>query len=164
MRSVQRGDWGNLDLETRRFPLSAGLREQLDAMLAQDIDACLGPEALAVDGVRPEIIFAADAWPHCDPDWEGSVFFTLTVEGGEYNFGTASDPDGHRVSKGRVFIVDPMQLHWLRPDPVISTYWLALQWTVEKDKIERFGQALRTAIDRWNAKDFVLPALEWSMP
>ena len=88
----------------------------------------------------------------------------MTVEGGEYNFGTASAPDGHRVCAGGVFIVDPMQLHWLRPDPVISTYWLALQWTVEKDKIERFGQALRTAIDRWNAKDFVLPALEWSMP
>jgi len=55
-----------------------------------------------------------------------------------------------------------MELHWLRPDPVISTYWLALQWTVDKAHIECFRQALASAIEQWNAKDFALPTLEWS--
>lgn len=163
MGSAHTGDWGNLDLETRQFPLSAALRERLDTLEPQSIDVCFGPSELAVDGVRSDIIFASDAWPHCDPDWEGSMFFTLTVEGGEYRFSTASDPDGHRVCAGDVFIVDPMQLHWLRPDPVISTYWLGVQWTVEKERVEQFGRALRAAIDRWNAKEFVLPPLEWPM-
>lgn len=163
MRTDHSRGWGKLDLETKRFTLGAELRKQLDGLVPQDIDACCGPAELSVDGLRPEIIFASEAWPHCDPSWEGSVFFTLTVEGGEYRFSTASAPDGHRVCAGGVFIVDPMELHWLRPDPVISTYWLALQWTVEKERIEQFGKALRSAIEQWNKKDFALPVLEWSL-
>lgn len=158
-------EWSSVDLdvESRRLTLSASLRGQLEALAPQQIDACRGPVELTVDEVRPDLIFATEAWPHCDPSWEGSVFFTLTVEGGEYNFSTASDPEGQRVQTGRVFVVDPMELHWLRPDPVISTYWLALQWTVDKEHIHCFRQALESAIAQWNAKDFVLPTLEWSL-
>lgn len=58
-------EWSSLDLdlESRRFTLSATLRGQLEALAPQQIDVCRGPAELTVDEVRPDLICAMEAWP-----------------------------------------------------------------------------------------------------
>ena len=64
------------------------------------------------------------------------------------------------VTQGQVWIIDPLELHWLRPDTLASSPWIALQWVVDTDKVERFMVAFRAQLKAWNQPDFVLPTLE----
>jgi len=148
-----------LNLDGRPFPINPALRRRIEALEVQQIGGCPGPASLAVADVRPDVLFAAQAWPHCDPSWDGSIFFTLTVEGGLHHFCTSSNPNGQLLSEGRVFLVDPMELHWLRPDPVVSTDWIGLQWVIDREHCEDFSTDLARAIEAWNAHSFCLPEL-----
>jgi hypothetical protein len=143
----------------RRFEQSTWLRTRLEDMCAQDIDAVQGPAELTVMGIAPDVVFTKEAWPHTDPKWAGRVFFTMTVDGDMFQFGSLSCPDGMRASAGKVFCVDPLELHWLRPDPVASTGWVALQWVVPREQVSAFELALAAAINVWNAPTFCLPQL-----
>lgn len=149
----------HLDLTHREFQVSPELNHRLEGLDFQEIDVARGPAALTVMGVRPDLVFAREAWPHTDPSWEGCVFFSMTAIGLRYQFCTVSNPDGHVVPAGMVFNVDPMELHWLRPDALVSHYWLGLQWEVELERRAEFSQALAAAIEHWNRADFVLPVL-----
>lgn len=149
-----------LDLSAaRQFGQSPWLRTRLEDMSAQDIDAVQGPTALTVLSIVPELIFTKDAWPHTDAHWAGSVFYTMTVDGDMFEFGSLSRPGGMRAALGKVFRVDPLELHWLRPDPVVSIAWLALQWVVPIELAEAFEQELAAAIETWNLPSFSLPLL-----
>ncbi|KVP75235.1 hypothetical protein WJ96_05620 [Burkholderia ubonensis] len=143
----------------REFQLSPLLRQRLEELDVQQIDAAPGPAELTVMGIKPDLVFAKEAWPHVDPDWEGRVFFTMTADGGGFDFGSLSRPKGMRVPAGKVFYFDPLELHWLRPDPVVSCWWLGLQWDVSKAQEAAFADDLAAAIGRWNEAGFVLPML-----
>lgn len=149
-----------LELTTeRRFRFSPWLRGQLELLPPQVIELAEGPPELAVMDIVPDLAYCREAWPHTDPNWADSVFFTMTIDGDMYQFSTLSNPDGVRVPAGKVFRVDPLELHWLRPDPVVSTTWLALQWVVPRDKTTPFEQALSAAVAKWNHPGFELPRL-----
>lgn len=143
----------------REFQLSPLLRRRLDELEAQRIDVAPGPVELEVMGITPDLVFAKEAWPHVDPDWEGRVFFTMTADGSMYEFGSLSSPNGMRVPAGKVFSFDPLELHWLRPDPLVSYGWVGLQWDVPREQADIFAEALVTAIGRWNEPGFALPVL-----
>lgn len=143
----------------RQFRLSSWLRSELEDIQTQAIEARHGPEEMSVMAIVPDLVYCKEAWPHIDPKWGGSVFFTMTADGDMYQFGTVANPDGERVPAGKVFRVHPLELHWLRPDPVVSTCWLGLQWVVPRELAELFARELAGAINRWNAPEFVLPQL-----
>ena len=143
----------------RRFRISSWLRGQLEGLPAQAIELAEGPAELAVMDIVPDLAFCKEAWPHTDPKWADSVFFTMTVDGDMFQFASLSNPDGEQVPVGKVFRVDPVQLHWLRPDPYGSTSWLGVQWVVPRDREEIFKQALAAAVLQWSRVDFELPQL-----
>lgn len=143
----------------RRFELSAWLRLQLEDMPSQSIDGVPGPAEMMVMGIVPDVVFTQEAWPHTDPKWPTSVFYTMTADGDMYEFGSLSHPEGLRASAGKVFCVNPLELHWLRPDPVVSTGWVALQWVVPRDQASAFELELAGAIRGWNASTTTLPRL-----
>lgn len=145
--------------EKRGFRLSTWLLTSLEEMSLQTVEVTSGPAELTVAGIEPDLLFAKEAWPHTDPNWEGAVFYTMTVEGAEYQFSTLSAPAGRACPAGEIFKVFPMELHWLRPDPVISTGWIALQWVVPVAETEAFELALASAIRTWNKSEFKLPQL-----
>ncbi len=142
----------------RKFAFSDELQERREGM-DQSIDVFRGPEALTVMGIKPDLVFCHEAWPHTDPDWEGCFFFTMTVEGCMYSFGRLSETVEQSALVGKTLVVNPMELHWLRPDPVVSTGWLALQWYVPAERAEEFAVALAEAVPVWNQPDFDLPVL-----
>jgi len=143
----------------RQFRLSSWLRSELEDVQAQSIEARQGPAEMSVMNITPDLVYCKEAWPHVDPKFAGSVFFTMTIDGCMYQFGTLASPDGVLVPVGKVFRVNPLELHWLRPDPIVSTCWLALQWVVPQNQVSAFEQALAAAIVRWNAPGFELPVL-----
>ena len=143
----------------RRFRVSSWLRDQLEELPAQAIELTEGPLELTVMGIAPDVAYCREAWPHTDPKWADSIFFTMTVDGDMYQFATLANPDGERVPAGKVFRVDPLELHWLRPDPVVSTTWLALQWVVPRNQVPAFEHALAAAIQSWNQPGVPLPEL-----
>ncbi|KWA84168.1 hypothetical protein WL29_22665 [Burkholderia ubonensis] len=143
----------------REFKLSPLLRCRLDELDAQQIDAAPGHVELEVMGIRPDLVMAREAWPHVDPNWEGRVFFTMTADGVMYEFGCLSMPSGMRVPAGKVFSFDPLELHWLRPDPIVSYGWVGLQWDVPREQADIFAEALAAAIGQWNKAGFALPVL-----
>ncbi len=142
----------------QKFRFADELQERREG-LDQRIDVFRGPEALTVMGIKPDLVFCHEAWPHTDPDWEGRIFFTLTVEGFMYSFGCLSVPEEESASVGKTLVVNPMELHWLRPDPIVSTGWLALQWDVPAERAEEFSAALAEAVPTWNQPEFDLPVL-----
>ena len=144
---------------SRRFKLSTWLRSELENLPPQAIDGVPGPVALSVMDIVPDVVFTQEAWPHTDPKWPTSVFYTMTADGDMYEFGSLSNPEGLRATAGKVFCVNPLELHWLRPDPVVSTGWVALQWVVPREQTEAFELALAGAITAWNASNAKLPQL-----
>jgi hypothetical protein len=144
---------------SRRFELSTWLRSELENMSPQAIDGVTGPAELSVMGIVPDVVFTQEAWPHTDPKWPTSVFYTMTVDGDMYEFGSLAHPDGMRAAVGKVFCVNPLELHWLRPDPVVSTGWVALQWVVPREQAGAFELAVAGAINAWNATAAKLPLL-----
>lgn len=145
----------------KQFKLSPKLYQRMEELDIQEIDACAGPSELTVSGIKPDMVFAKEAWPHTDPSWEGRTLFTLTAHGQRYHFGTASHPDGRRVDEGDVFIINPLELHWLRPCSIVSHCWLGIQWDVPNDQVEAFATALSDAIMTWNEEAFCLPILDY---
>lgn len=144
---------------TRRFEFSTWLRTQLEEMPSQAIDGVPGPVEMSVMGIVPDVVFTHEAWPHTDPQWPDSIFYTMTAEGDMYEFGSRAQPDGIRAAAGKVFCIDPLELHWLRPDPVVSTGWVALQWVVPREQVGTFELALAGALNAWNASRSKLPQL-----
>jgi hypothetical protein len=152
----------NLELSRERaFQLSNDLRAHVETFDSNQTDVHHGPVELTVMGITPDIVQAKEAWPHRDPHWEGYVFFTMTADGSMYDFGTSTRPDGIIVHPGKVFRVDPLELHWLRPDPTVSYTWTALQWVVPLEQEPAFVDALAAAIRAWNEPGFELPVLEF---
>lgn len=143
----------------RRFELSTWLRTNLEDMFDQGIDVAHGPVELTVMGIRPDLVFTKEAWPHTDPKWAGSIFYTMTADGDLFQFGSLSHPDGMLVPPGKVFRVNPLELHWLRPDPVVSCGWVALQWDVPAAASAAFELEMAAAVRRWNQPTFCLPVL-----
>jgi hypothetical protein len=142
-----------------KFRLSNDLLAHVETFDSNQTDVHHGPVELTVMGITPDIVQTKEAWPHRDPHWEGHVFYTMTAEGSMYEFGTPAIPDGTIVPVGRVFRVDPLELHWLRPDPVVSHRWTALQWVVPLEQEPAFVDALAAAIRAWNEPGFELPVL-----
>lgn len=143
----------------RQFECEPWLRTRLEDISVQEIDAVKGPPALTVMGIAPDLVFTKEAWPHTDSKWAGSVFVTITAIGDMFEFGALSHPAGKRVPPGKVFGIDPLELHWLRPDPMVSSYWLALQWDVPREQAGTFVVELGKALELWNAPGFALPVL-----
>lgn len=143
----------------KQFKLSPKLYQRMEELDIQEIDACGGPSELTVLGIKPDLVFAKEAWPHTDPAWEGRTLFTLTAQGQLYQFGTASNPNGLSLEEGAVFVVNPLELHWLRPDSMVSHCWLGIQWDVPHDQVEAFEAALVESIQSWNQEAFCLPTL-----
>ncbi|KVP17070.1 hypothetical protein [Burkholderia ubonensis] len=143
----------------RQFRLSLSLRELLETLDSNQVEAIPGPEEMSVMGLVPDLVLTKEAWPHQDPHWKGHVFFTMTADGDQFEFGSTSLPKGMRVPAGKVFRIDPLELHWLRPDPVVSHRWTALQWVVPLEQEAAFADALAASIGRWNEATFVLPTL-----
>lgn len=141
-----------------QFVLTESLKAKRKGM-DQLVDVSRGPDALRVMGIEPDIIFCYEAWPHTHLTWEGRLFFTLTLEGDRYRFGCASKPDEVFADKGKTLVINPMELHWLRPDPVVSRGWLALQWDVLLEDADAFAGELAKAIETWNQPEFPLPIL-----
>lgn len=149
-----------LDLQGREFPVSTVFQKQLDELDIQEILVRPGPRALVIEGCQPDVVFTHEAWPHIDEDFKGTLLVTLTLSAGRHSLGCTSRPDEIRFKQGQVWIIDPLELHWLRPDTLASSPWIALQWVVDTDKVERFMVAFRAQLKAWNQPDFVLPTLE----
>ncbi|HGY3910797.1 TPA: hypothetical protein ACNVX4_006372 [Pseudomonas aeruginosa] len=84
-------------------------------------------------------IYCRDAWPHNDPDFEGSIFITLAIQADHaYN----QILPGNKVSRmgvfrGDIFQTDPMAMHWLAPNnPDTNAGFIGLQWEVPYMQIE----------------------------
>lgn len=123
--------------------ISLGLPSRIDIPPAVSV-ACDSAviEAHPVDpglfqGLHPRPacwIACGEAWPHTDPNWDGQLFPTLVVQG-DHSFETLND-DGRPVSipafPGTLMLVDPMRLHWLRPNnSETNPGFIALQWEVD---------------------------------
>jgi hypothetical protein len=143
----------------RQFTLTLALRELLETLNDNDVHAVPGPKEFSVLDIEPDLVLAREAWPHQDPNWKGHVFFTLTADGSLFEFGSLSVPNGMPVPAGKVFRIDPLELHWLRPDPIVSHTWTGIQWVVPLEQEEAFAASLVAAIGRWNEAGFVLPTL-----
>lgn len=150
----------DLDLAgSRRFSLTPELREALETYDSNQVEAVPGPTEMAVMGIVPDLVLAREAWPHQDPTFRDSIFITMTADGDQYEFGTRSNPQGILVPPGKFFRIEPLELHWLRPDPIVSHRWAALQWVVPLEQESAFANALAAAVHAWNAPGFVLPPL-----
>jgi hypothetical protein len=143
----------------RPFRLTQALREHTETFFSNQTDVIQGPAELTVMGIVPDLVLTKEAWPHVDAHWKGHVFYTMTADGSMYEFGTPAIPDGIIVAAGKVFRIDPLVLHWLRPDPVVSHTWTALQWVVPVEQEPAFVDALAAAIRAWNEPGFALPIL-----
>jgi len=153
----------DLELDGRQFRLTAALRDFIETVEPSIVDVVAGPTELTVMDVVPDVVVTKGVWPHLDPHWKGKVFFTMTAEGSMFEFGSPSIPNGRIVPAGRVFRVDPQELHWLKPDPVVSYSWTGLQWVVPLEQEEAFASSLAAAIGEWNKPGFALPQLDFNL-
>lgn len=130
----------------------------LDVLDGQNIDVVRGPKAFAVMAIQPDFVMTGEAWPHIDPSWEGMRFVTLTLQGNGYSFGSVSAPEEVQASFGTIIEINPIKLHWLRPDVITShdSHWVGLQWTVKNELLAEFRLALATKLKIWNNPDFEL--------
>ena len=148
-----------LELQGRTFKLSDVLASRIESLDYQEIDAVIGPEEWTLEGVRPDIVFAKEAWPHIDPEWRGQIFFTLTALGLGFCFASKTNPTGVAVPEGALFVVDPIELHWLRPDVILSDCWVGVQWAVPLRQASAFANALTGLIGQYAERDRALPVL-----
>lgn len=89
-----------------------------------------------------------EAWPHNDPDFAGTMFISLVIQGAHRysQLGEGSVVETIEVRPGCLFPTNPLALHWLEPlDPDLG--FIALQWEVPyheyedrmKDLADRIG-------------------------
>lgn len=102
------------------------------------------------------------SWPHSDPDFEGLMFINLAIEADHIYSQIMPDNEHlqHPVEPGRLFLTNPLALHWLQPsdmqlnrmkDGEISgiTGYIGLQWEVSHleagSKFQKLAVELRQA-------------------
>lgn len=118
------------------------------AIPAKVADGCMNPQ---IDVFMHEIkdlpeplntadlwIYCRSAWPHPDPDFEGSVFITLAVQADHIY--SQVIPNGRRIElgvfPGYLFVTDPLSLHWLAPSNEDTNQgFIGLQWEVPHHKL-----------------------------
>jgi len=94
-------------------------------------------------------IYCRAAWPHSDPDFEGSVFITLALRADHVYCQVI--PDGKHtelgVFKGTLFVTDPLSLHWLAPNNDDSNPgFIGLQWEVPYLELNAKWEELTTKL------------------
>lgn len=94
-------------------------------------------------------IFCRSAWPHSDPDFEGSVFITLAVQADHMY--SQIIPNGQRIElgvfRGTLFVTDPLSLHWLAPNnDDTNSGFIGLQWEVPHHKLDEAWADLTTRL------------------
>jgi len=147
-------------MQGREFKKSPAFSKMLEELDIQEILSRPGPDVFSVDNIRPDMVFTHEAWPHVDESYEGEVFVTMTISKAHYSFGCLSVPGEVRASQGDIFGVEPLELHWLRPDPLVAEPWVALQWLVPKENLDEFLVKFEEKLSTWNEPSFVLPTLE----
>ncbi|KAF0255742.1 hypothetical protein [Pseudomonas putida] len=81
-----------------------------------------------------------EVWPHNDPDFEGLIFITITVQG-DHRYSQLMPNHTHTergVFPGTVFTTDPMALHWLAPNSDHGAGFIGLQFEVPHAEADSF--------------------------
>ncbi|MHC5194692.1 hypothetical protein ACYSUW_13155 [Pseudomonas frederiksbergensis] len=94
------------------------------------------------------------ASPHDDPAWKDSVFVTLAVRA-QHCFETMVAPGqvvGLPVRPGTLFVFDPLQLHWLKPESSLQdTGFAAIQWSIDRKDFTRQYRLIRKGLQALGA-------------
>jgi hypothetical protein len=89
------------------------------------------------------------ASPHDDPAWKDSVFVTLAVRA-QHCFETMVAPGQVvrlPVRPGTLFVFDPLQLHWLKPESSLQdTGFAAIQWSIDRKDFARQYRLIRKGL------------------
>lgn len=110
---------------------------------------CYDPEIeMSIDGLNdlPDPlnsascwIYCRDAWPHVDPNYEGTVFITLAIQADHTYNQILPNNKSYRlgVFNGYLFVVDPLSLHWLAPNNAeTNPGFIGLQWEIPYDQFD----------------------------
>lgn len=148
-----------LEMHGRVFNLSKRLMTSLAQIDVQEILSEPGPPELDVAGLTPEIVYANEAWPHIDQDYADHKLVTISLCPHPYYFGCLRCPEEIKVRPGDVFDVEPLELHWLRPEPLAYETWLGLQWVVPNELFDGFMHSFKEMLNKWSNPEFSFPML-----
>jgi hypothetical protein len=144
----------NLDISKfkkfkHRFP-EKDLLDELDTVLVNSVPG----KHLGFDEFENvDFMSAMLTMPHTDAEyWKGRYFVTLCVKSSGYVFDEVGT-DIHRdqnISEGDLFIVDPMNLHWLFPRKATKKVCHLVQWNVyKKDLKETVAKVVERLGGEW---------------